>query len=104
MVHASELEGLVIKPANGADVSVAPYFKVRNPEYLRIVYGPDYLNENKLTKLHKKKYIRHKLRDSINQNAAAQALLGAESYEEKVEKMANFLEVSGRAQNADPRF
>ena len=35
------MEGVVVKPAYHKD-GVTPYMKVRNPEYLRLVYGYDY--------------------------------------------------------------
>jgi polynucleotide kinase-phosphatase len=39
-------EGMVVKPAHLVDVGskVQPGLKVRGPEYLRLVYGPDYLD------------------------------------------------------------
>ncbi|WP_131101944.1 polynucleotide kinase-phosphatase [Streptomonospora litoralis] len=49
-------EGMVVKPADGARAADArglaqPGLKVRGPEYLRIVYGPDYLAPERLTAL-----------------------------------------------------
>lgn len=35
-------EGMVVKPAHPVGRGVQPGLKVRGPEYLRIVYGPDY--------------------------------------------------------------
>ncbi|MBM6403172.1 polynucleotide kinase-phosphatase [Phycicoccus sp. CSK15P-2] len=35
-------EGMVVKPAHLVDGRVQPGAKVRGPEYLRIIYGPDY--------------------------------------------------------------
>lgn len=61
------MEGIVIKPLDKAYVSgVAPFMKVRNPEYLSIIYGHDYLFEHKYTKLIDQKRIRGKLRASIS--------------------------------------
>ena len=37
-------EGMVVKPAHHVAGRVQPGLKVRGPEYLRIVYGPDYLD------------------------------------------------------------
>ncbi|GJM70541.1 hypothetical protein HMSSN036_27570 [Paenibacillus macerans] len=48
------MEGVVIKPEvwNGKTV---PYMKVRNPEYLSIIYGYDYKFPHKYRKLLKQK-------------------------------------------------
>ena len=35
-------EGMVVKPAGATPARVQPGLKVRGPDYLRIVYGPDY--------------------------------------------------------------
>jgi len=48
-------EGMVVKPlsfvAHGRKGLVQPALKCRGPEYLRIVYGPEYLAEEHLTRL-----------------------------------------------------
>ncbi|MCB2412411.1 polynucleotide kinase-phosphatase [Demequina sp. TTPB684] len=48
-------EGMVVKPALNLDTSRAqptqPGLKVRGPEYLRIIYGPDYLEADHLATL-----------------------------------------------------
>ena len=46
-------EGMVVKPsANGlAGRKVQPGLKVRGQEYLRLIYGPDYLEPANLTRL-----------------------------------------------------
>jgi protein phosphatase len=52
---ASGGEGMVVKPAaglvRGAKGIVQPGLKVRGPEYLRIIYGPDYLEDVNLSRL-----------------------------------------------------
>lgn len=65
-----ELEGFVIKPAVYDDVNpngVPPYMKVRNTEYLRIIYGPSYDSAKSLKKLVQGKNIGKKLSASIKQ-------------------------------------
>jgi len=48
-------EGMVVKPAGGlADGLVQPGLKVRGREYLRIIYGPDYLEPANLTRLRRR--------------------------------------------------
>lgn len=67
------LEGVVIKPIlDDAKLckikNIAPYLKVRNKEYLRLVYGYDYLeNKQKYSKLAYKKNIKRKIEVSINE-------------------------------------
>jgi protein phosphatase len=52
---ASGGEGMVVKPAaglvRGAKGIAAPGLKVRGPEYLRIIYGPDYTEDANLSRL-----------------------------------------------------
>jgi len=55
---ASGGEGMVVKPALNPDASRAqptqPGLKVRGAEYLRIIYGPDYLDADHLKTLKKR--------------------------------------------------
>lgn len=68
-----ELEGIVIKPIlkdikQIQSKQIAPYLKVRNSEYLRLIYGYDYLdNTKKYEKLSRKKDNRNKIKVSINE-------------------------------------
>lgn len=52
---ASGAEGMVVKPAaglvRGAKGVVQPGLKVRGPQYLRIIYGPDYTEDVNLSRL-----------------------------------------------------
>jgi predicted kinase len=101
--YGRPLEGFVVKPANNWNKSIAPYLKVRNPEYLRMVYGPDYLNEEKYSKLLAKKNVKFKMQDSISAyNSNIELLL--EFYGNPVQAMANCLVVKNGEKNADPRF
>ncbi|RNL82712.1 polynucleotide kinase-phosphatase [Halostreptopolyspora alba] len=52
-------EGMVVKPWSGASATgtkglLQPGLKVRGPEYLRIIYGPDYPRPQHLAKLRKR--------------------------------------------------
>ncbi|BFT69201.1 metallophosphoesterase [Paenibacillus sp. P36] len=60
------MEGVVIKP-EVIQANVAPYMKVRNKDYLSIIYGYDYRFPHKYKKLMKQKNINQKLRTSINE-------------------------------------
>jgi hypothetical protein len=44
-------EGMVVKPAEDAGPRVQPALKCRGREYLRIIYGPDYTEPDRLTAL-----------------------------------------------------
>ena len=55
MLTASGGEGMVVKPrefiARGAKGLIQPALKVRGPDYLRIIYGPEYDLPENLTRL-----------------------------------------------------
>lgn len=60
-----QLEGVVLKPPIQQVDGNLPYVKVRNTEYLRLAYGPDYLDPTKYNKLLQRKRIRNKVRASL---------------------------------------
>lgn len=66
LVTGSKLEGVVIKPLLIPD-DFSPMMKVRNPEYLRIIYGWDYLTPDKYSDLMRKKNVYSKIRTSIEE-------------------------------------
>lgn len=70
-----EMEGIMLKPLMVYVKGVIPAMKVRNPRYLTIIYGPDYLVDFKLEKLIKKKKIRRKLETSVNEWEIGKRLL-----------------------------
>ena len=57
-------EGVVVKPLE-IRMDVIPYFKVRNEEYLRLVYGPNYTEPTFYGKLLQRKSIRYKMKLSM---------------------------------------
>jgi len=61
------MEGIVIKPEKVYTPGIAPYIKVRNEDYLTIVYGHNYKFEKKFDKLIKKKGVKKKLQTSIKE-------------------------------------
>ncbi|NBI29876.1 metallophosphoesterase [Chengkuizengella marina] len=103
------LEGVVIKP-EVVENSVVPYMKVRNPNYLSIIYGYDYRFPHKYNKLIKQKRINKKLRTSFNEYYLGNKMLSIgydeikqdnETYKQVV---ANLLfEVAGEKE-IDPRL
>lgn len=61
-------EGIVIKPNYYYDLyNIAPFLKVRNPDYLNIIYGPYYKTEKVYNWLINKKNINKKLNTSIKE-------------------------------------
>jgi predicted kinase len=103
------MEGVVIKPEYPVRNAV-PYLKVRNPEYLSIIYGYDYRMPHKYSKLIKQKNITPKLRASINEHRLGEQLLAVklaeigpdnESYNQLA---ANLLFEVAREAEIDPRL
>lgn len=64
LVDVNRMEGIVIKPRVYKE-GCLPYMKVRNKQYLRLIYGYDY--PDRLDRLCKQKSIRHKSRVSIEE-------------------------------------
>ncbi|MFL1676846.1 metallophosphoesterase [Paenibacillus dendritiformis] len=103
------MEGVVIKPEHIVDHAV-PYMKVRNADYLSIIYGYDYRFPHKYDKLIKQKNINPKLRASINEYRLGQQMLAVKrteispENEEYQDVAANLLfEVAGEKE-IDPRL
>ncbi len=73
---AEGIEGVVVKPANKVyTAGVAPYLKVRNPNYLTIIYGYDYASELKFPRMLEHKSIKNKLRMSIKEFEIGKAMM-----------------------------
>ncbi|MEI7028238.1 metallophosphoesterase [Paenibacillus sp. y28] len=103
------MEGVVIKPEDPQSRGV-PYMKVRNPEYLSIIYGYDYRFPHKYSKLLKQKNIQRKLRTSLNEYRLGRSMLAvpfheiAPDHQGYQEAAANLLfEVAGEKE-IDPRL
>ena len=62
-----DMEGIMLKPLKVYVEGVAPSIKVRNPRYLTIIYGPDYLYSSKFSKLINRKKVRRKLELSVKE-------------------------------------
>lgn len=74
VIVAGQFEGLIFKP-DFVDENIAPCLKVRNSNYLHIIYGPDYLTERKYEELLRKKNIKDKLASSIKEYKLGQMML-----------------------------
>lgn len=85
-------EGIMIKPEFPKDTQAVHAMKVRNPEYLRLIYGHDYTLDENLTPLVEKKRTGKKRKLSHNEyNLGIQMLKLNESsptYEEDFERIA----------------
>jgi hypothetical protein len=67
ITKGEELEGIVIKPEMVYTKHLAPYIKCRSPRYLTMTYSFDYKKTHKYNKLIHKKYIKRKLKASIDE-------------------------------------
>ena len=103
------LEGVVIKP-NIYVPDCAPQLKVRNPHYLTIIYGPDYLKPNKYARLISQKNIKTKIKLSISQHQLGLALLRIKYDDiscqnaEYVGLLIKFLFAEDKEKQTDPRL
>lgn len=99
--YSPKVEGIVVKPIIPYTDSMAPMLKVRNPEYLRLIYGPEY--PSYLDKL-KGRSTGRKMKRSIEQTKwgrkAIQAYLSADrqAQEEAI------LAILGEEDSDDPRL
>nr|WP_205516992.1 metallophosphoesterase [Paenibacillus sp. SYP-B3998] len=105
----NHMEGVVIKPEVGKSNAV-PYMKVRNKDYLSIIYGYDYRFPHKFKKLIKQKNIKQKLRTSMNEHLLGNKMLSIKFNEitphNEVfkEVAANLLFEVAREKEMDPRL
>ncbi|MFS0916457.1 metallophosphoesterase [Brevibacillus sp. 179-C 1.1 NHS] len=70
----NKMEGIVIKPEI-IDEKLVPAMKVRNPEYLSIIYGYDYRFPHKYRKLFNQKNIAKKLKTSMQEHKLGRKML-----------------------------
>lgn len=74
LTYEQGFEGVVVKP-DKYNPGKAPYMKVRNKEYLRIVYGFDYDNADRLKALCRQKSIKGKSRLAVKEYELGMAML-----------------------------
>lgn len=110
LVKVSNMEGIVIKPAiKSVCNGITPYIKVRNPEYLRLVYGFDYTSEDTYRQLCSTKNIRGKVKLSVQEHTLANTLLATRDKPETQEdfKQSLIVQMIGsmkREKELDPRL
>jgi predicted kinase len=105
------MEGVVIKPEVPTEASgVIPFLKVRNSQYLTLVYGYDYRFPHKYEKLMKQKSIKRKIKASL-----AEYKLGMEMLKVRLDEIgpendhfkqtvANLLFEESQESEIDPRL
>ena len=105
----NQMEGIVIKPEVWKEDAV-PYLKVRNPDYLAIIYGYDYRFPHKYRKLVKQKNVNQKLRASRNEYMLGMRMLAVPFAEitpengDYKEIAANLLFEVAQEREIDPRL
>lgn len=104
-------EGMVIKPISyNPNPRMAPCLKVRNSEYLRIIYGADYKVETKYNNLISNKNIGPKISASVNEFQLIQTLLRIphskilDQNEDAIEVVTKILELKETSNIIDPRL
>jgi predicted kinase len=100
-----KMEGVVVKPleytAEMNDKSILPYMKVRNEEYLRLIYGYDY--KNRYEKLRQQKNIGGKAKLSMTEYRLGKAMLTAEPNRLK-ENVVKMIASMKEEKTLDPRL
>jgi len=102
-------EGVVLKP-NVYTEGMPPAIKVRNPEYLHLIYGPNFSEDSNYARLCKRKDIRKKLQASIEEAKLATRALALHEHEihrdnhEWVSLMVGLLKIEALGESFDPRL
>lgn len=102
----NKMEGCVIKP-NDLKVNelVAPFLKVRNPDYLTIIYGYDMYFPKKFDKLFRQKNINKKIKASIVEYKLGEKMLETNiNSDEFKQVVANMLFENEKEATIDPRL
>ncbi|WP_236645819.1 metallophosphoesterase [Brevibacillus sp. VP] len=103
------MEGVVIKPEK-LHAGIAPFIKVRNPDYLTLIYGYDYQFPYRYQKLINQKQTRKKLQTSIAEFELGQQMLHVTNAEISLENeaykqvVANLLFEEKKEKELDPRL
>lgn len=103
-------EGVVVKPKFTFMPKLAPMLKVRNPEYLRLIYGFDYQHPENLAKLRDKKSVKKKRQISQREYSLGKKLLEIPEDQLKVDNelfrslIAAFISEESLEQSLDKRL
>ena len=100
-------EGIMLKP-NIIDIEKLPLLKVRNPNYLAIIYGYDYKLEHNYKILVDKKTTSKKIKQSIKEFKLGLNLLTMKytnlDTDEYKSRLDNFINCELDGNNLDPRL
>ena len=105
-----QMEGIVVKPESPNNGIVVPYLKVRNHNYLTLVYGPTYQEPKRLDALIKRKNVTDKQRLSLLEYEISKAILNipmsllGPSNEHYCNLVATFLQAKEDETKVDPRL
>lgn len=103
-------EGIVVKPEFTYIPGIVPFLKVRNPEYLRIIYGYNYLEPEIYQGLVQSKKVGKKMRISANEYTIAKKMLEipvsqiSENNEEYVKLLSQMIVEEQEEQKVDYRL
>lgn len=104
LVDNNSLEGVVVKPLETDQEKVVPYIKVRNPEYLRLVYGINYTEDYEYRRILKSKRLGRKLATSLKEWKIARQLLQNPDEKNKIKLFMDFLLEESKEKELDPRL
>lgn len=105
----AKMEGIIIKPDQPI-FNIAPCIKVRNSDYLTIIYGYDYTTKYKYSKLIKNKNIGKKINASISEFKIGHEMLQTKYNEISLDNnnyiklLVDFLFVENNEKLIDPRL
>ena len=110
LTEEERLEGIVIKPDRVTEERVVPYMKVRNPNYLSLIYGFDYLDKFKYEELLKRKSIKNKTKICEREWELGKRLLDipyesiGKSNKELIQIYLKFIREESKEKELDPRL
>lgn len=102
-VEINHMEGIVVKPVLWTE-GLPPFLKVRNKEYLRLVYGYDYLLPAKYEALCRNKRVGGKINLSIKEHSLGLAMLASKDSDELVRNAFEMLATIKKEAQLDPRL
>lgn len=102
----AQMEGCVIKPeVTNLEPWIAPYLKVRNKDYLTIIYGYDMYFPKKFEKLFNQKNINKKVKASISEYKLGETMLETSNNSTQFKQLvANFMFETEKQSGIDPRL
>lgn len=103
-VTAEGEEGVVLKPNRVPGNRCVPFLKVRNAEYLSLVYGPKYRRSEVHKRLLREKCVKRKMQISLQEWELGRRMLLAENDEERRKLFVQFLYAEDAEKTVDARL